>query len=150
MQKYGGAMAIVPATDTCSALERGVIDGAVHPIQNEMQWQLYQVCKDLVEPPFYQSSVVFIVNSNVWNKLPKEQQTIMITAGRESIKEFMDDIQKETANARQIAQDKGMKFISFSGPDKDWFLSNLYETAWEDNTKRFPDVAAKLRPMISK
>jgi TRAP-type transport system periplasmic protein len=150
MKKIGGAPNIIPQSDYYTSLERGVVNGICDPLQNEMTLQLYEVCKYVVDPPFYRSAVVFIVNLNSWNALPKDLQTMITSTSGEIIKEYMVDFDQETAKARQTATDKGMKFTKFSDADQQWFLKNLYDAAWDDNARRYPDNVAKLRPMVTK
>jgi len=99
-----------------------VVDGVSDPLQNHMTSQLYQVCKYVVDPAFYTGGVVIIINLDVWNELPKNLQTLITDIARETLKEYIADIEKEFVRVRKVATDNGMKFTNFSEEDKAWFL----------------------------
>ena len=137
----------VANTDAYTALERGVIDGMVDPIQNHNTFQLYTVTKYIIDPSFYRGSVAVIVNLNTWNSLSPDQQKAFSKIGLAAVKKYMDDVKVEIDKARTNMLSKGMKAIAFNQADSDQFIKDLYDTAWADAAKKYPDVAAKLRPL---
>jgi len=134
-------------TEAYSALERGVIDGMVDPIQNHVTFQLYNVSSYVIEPSFYRGSVAVIINLNTWNSLTPEMQKVMATVAASSLAKYEDDVAVEIQKAKQTCIDKGMKLATFSQADTDQFIKDLYETAWADALQKYPDVTAKLKPL---
>jgi TRAP-type transport system periplasmic protein len=150
-QKVGASAPVIPQMDFYSAAERGVVDGIWYPLQNSMALQLYEVTKYILDPPFYRSTLNVILNLDSWNSIPKEMQTTMKSVARDVVYEWMDLLDKEVIpQAYKMGTDHGMKVIKFSDSDTETFLKLLYDTQWEDSTKRYPEVAAKLKPMIQK
>jgi len=149
-QRLGIALTMVPVPEFYTALERGVVDGVSDPITNHVTNQLFQVAKYVVDPPYFCPASVFIVNLDSWNKLPPDLQALLTSVARELINEYMNDFDKEVANARKLVVDKGMKFTNFSDADKEWFINNVYDASWEDVMKRYPENTTKLRPLITK
>ncbi len=147
LQFIGATPVQVPNTEAYTALERGVIDGMVDPIQNHNTFQLYTVTKYIIDPSFYRGSVAVIFNLNTWNSLSPDQQKALAKIGMDSLKKYEDDVAVEIQKARQNMQDKGMKITAFNQTDSAQFIKDLYDTAWADAAKKYPDVAAKLRPL---
>jgi TRAP-type transport system periplasmic protein len=143
----GGTPVQVANTDAYTALERGVVDGMVDPIQNHNTFQLFNVTKYIVEPSFFRSGVAIIINLGVWNSLSKDQQDAMAKVALDALKKYEDDAVVEIQKAKQNCLDKGMKLSTFSQADSDAFLKALYDTSWADGAKRYPDVAAKLKSL---
>lgn len=146
--KFIGATPVqVANVDAYSALERGVIDGMVDPIQNHNTFQLFTVTKNYIEPGFYRGSVVIIFNLNTWNSLSADQQKALTKIGADSLTKYMDDVAVEIQKAKQNMQSKGMKAVTFNPADSAQFTKDLYEQGWADAAKKYPDVAAKLKPL---
>jgi len=63
----------------------------------------------------------------------------------------MKEIDSDLAKARKICEDNGMKFFKFSSQDDvNWFYKTLYESAWTENIKTYPDVGPKFRELVTK
>lgn len=151
LDTIGAAAAVIPAPQVYTSLERGIIEGFSYPLTNSMDAQLHEVTKYVIDHPYYQAGSAIIINLDSWNKLPPNLQTLMTNIAKEVVAEYMSDLDKEMAKARQTALDKGMKFIKFSSPDDvAWFYKTLYDAMWADNIKRYPDVAPKFRALVTK
>jgi len=150
LQKIGASPTIIQVPDFYTGLERGVVDGVIDPVTNHVTNQLFQVCKYVIDPPLLRPASAVIVNLDSWNKLPADLQALMTSVAREVINEYMNDFDKEVVTSRKTLADKGMKFTSFSDADKEWFIKTVYDASWEDVMKRYPENAAKFRPLISK
>ena len=55
-----------------SAMERGVTDGIVTSLHQWVGVGGQELTKSVIDHPFYKSPVVFILNLDTWNKLPKD------------------------------------------------------------------------------
>jgi TRAP-type transport system periplasmic protein len=150
-KKLGAASVIVPTPDFYTSLERGVVDAIGDPLQNLMSYQLYEVCKYVIEQGYYRSSAIYVVNLDTWNSLPKDLQTAFSAAARDVLYQYMDLVDKQIIPAAfKLATDKGMKIIKFSDEDNAWYVKQAYDGAWEDMARLFPEQSAKLKPLISK
>ena len=150
LRKIGAAMVIVQITDFYTALERGLVDGIGDPLTNHITFQLYDVCKYVIQPGLGQGALAIIVNLPTWNKIPKETQTLMTDIAAQVVREYATDMDNEMVKAKQTARDKGMQFIQFSAEDEKWFVDTHYEESWKDNIAKYPDVATKMRTLMSK
>ncbi len=150
LKKVGAAPIIVPVTDAYTNMERKVMDGYSVPITNHADIQIYEVAKYIIDHPFYEASGGMIMNLDSWNELPKNLQDVMTQASKFAIAKYMDEFAKQQVAARQKLIDNGMKTITFSDADAKWFYSTLYDSAWEEMTKNYPDQVAKLKPLLQK
>ena len=147
----GAAAALIPAPEVYTALERGVVDAYSYPFTNSMDAQLYQVCKYPLDHPDWSAGSTIIISLDSSNKLSPNLQTMMIDIAKEAVAEYMNDFEKELAAARQKGLDNGMKFTKFtSQADIDLFYKQIYDQGWAENTKRCPDVALKMREMLTR
>ncbi len=90
------------------------------------------------------------MNLNSWNKLPKNAQNLLKEASikaESQIKAWQD---KLLAKQRQSLADKGVKFIKFSPEDAASYIKSAYDSGWEVQQKRFPDITPKLRELLTK
>jgi TRAP-type transport system periplasmic protein len=150
LKAVGAAPVLTPPGDIYSSLERGMLDGFGNPLTNFRDLQIFEVTKYVIANSYYQASGAFIFSSEAWKQLSKENQNILIESARAAIQIYMDGYAKEQADSLQKAADKGLKTINFSDADRDWFYKMLYDSAWDDNAKRYPEQVAKLRPMETK
>lgn len=150
LRALGATLVIVRGTEVYTALERGLIDGLADPITNTRDRALYEVCRYVIDTPFYAGNVMIIINLDVWNRLPQHLQDLMTEAARETIREYDVDLQNQLASAQQTVLGEGMELITFSPEDAEWFFETAYEAAWEDQIKKFPEVAPRLKELLSK
>jgi TRAP-type C4-dicarboxylate transport system substrate-binding protein len=80
----GGSLVVLPISDTYAALERGVVDGAATAAQGMISLRWNEVTKYRMRPTFGAVTVPVFINLNRWNKLTKQEQSIMEEAGRQN------------------------------------------------------------------
>ena len=49
-----------------------------------------------------------------------------------------------------VMADAGMEFIKFSPADADWFIRTAYRSRWDKMEESKPEIAPKLRPLLTK
>jgi TRAP-type C4-dicarboxylate transport system substrate-binding protein len=150
LTKVGATPVQVQITDFYTNLERKVIDGAADPITNHMTFQLYEVCKYVIDRGVGQGALAIIVNLDTWNKIPAATQNQITDIAAQVVREYALDMDKEVLKAKQTALDKGMEFIKFSPEDEKWFVNTHYEESWAVNISKYPEVAPKMRQLMSK
>lgn len=150
LKAVGATPVLVPIPEFYTGLERGVIDGVADPITNHVTFQLYEVCKYVIEPGVFAGGLVMIMNLDTWNKLPEDIQTLINDVGREVLREYIVDMDKEVLKAKKTAQEKGMEIIKFTPEDEKWFVDTFYESSWKENIRRYPDIAPKMKKVMSR
>ena len=115
-----------------------------------MTFQLYEVCKYLIEPGVFAGGLVMIMNLGTWNKLPEDIQKLITDVGAQVLREYILDMDKEVLKAKKTAREKGMEFIKFAPEDEKWFVNTFYEASWKENTRKYPDIAPKMKNLMSR
>jgi TRAP-type C4-dicarboxylate transport system substrate-binding protein len=83
----GAAPVGMPMPETYQSLQKGVIDGALYPMEANKGWKLGEVT-DYVTACFsiaYTSSFFVVMNKDKWNSLPPEMQKIIAEINQEWI-----------------------------------------------------------------
>ena len=131
MQKMGMIPVTIPAPETYTALESGVVDGFGWPASGIKKLGWSKQTKFALDLPFFgASNVVILVNQAKWEKLTAAQQKKLVdmTAAYEPrmVKYFADNEAKEWS---ELLAD-GVKKIKFSDADNKSFYDIAYETEW--------------------
>jgi TRAP-type C4-dicarboxylate transport system substrate-binding protein len=79
---FGGEPVVMSGSQVYSALEKGVVDGAAWPAAGMLSMKHYEVAKYKVRPTFGTSTLPILMNMNSWGKLTKEEQNILLQAGK--------------------------------------------------------------------
>lgn len=111
---FGGEGQFVAFADVYTALERGVLDGAVTCTTCGMGLKWYEVTDYLIGPIPDRSHSWGVVNKDVWDKIsPDLQQTLLrVSKEYEEIQKGLREGWEEEALA--TAREKGMEIIEFS------------------------------------
>jgi TRAP-type transport system periplasmic protein len=150
LKAVGATPVLVPVPEFYTGLERGVVDGAADPLTNFMTFQLYEVCKYVIEPGVFTGGLVMIMNLGTWNKLPEDMKKLINDVGAQVLREYTVDMDKEVLKAKNTAQEKGMGIIRFAPEDEKWFIDTFYEASWKENTSKYPDIAPKMKKLMSR
>jgi TRAP-type mannitol/chloroaromatic compound transport system substrate-binding protein len=79
---FGGEPVVMPGSQVYSALEKGVVDGAAWPAAGMLSMKHYEVAKYKVRPTFGTSTLPILMNKASYDKLTKEEQNILLAAGK--------------------------------------------------------------------
>jgi TRAP-type transport system periplasmic protein len=129
----GGAPVTMPITETYDALQKGLCEGILLPIEALKGWRFGEVVKTSLEnyAVSYMTSMYVVMNKNKWNSLSKEDQATIEKLNEEWIEKqgkLWNQLDKE---AKDYAIGKGVKFVKVSK---------------EEETK----TAAKMKPIQEK
>ncbi len=112
----GGAPVTMPITETYDALQKGLCEGILLPIEALKGWRFGEVVKTSLEnfAVSYMTSMYVVMNKNKWNSLSKEDQAAIEKLNEEWIErhgKLWNQLDKE---AKEYAQQKGVKFVRVS------------------------------------
>lgn len=142
---------LISIPDVYTALERSMIDSYSLPYQSAAAFGLQQVTKFIIEPGFFRSPALILVNLDAWNSLPVDLQNLLLDVQKEIERGFVNtanDVRGKTKNALLKG---GVKVIEFSEPDTQWYLNHIYRTAWAFFQKSVsPEAYEELKNLISK
>jgi TRAP-type mannitol/chloroaromatic compound transport system substrate-binding protein len=82
IKMFGGEPVVMSGSQVYSALEKGVVDGAAWPAAGMLSMKHYEVAKYKVRPTFGTSTLPLLMNMASYNKLTKEEQNILLLAGK--------------------------------------------------------------------
>lgn len=150
MRSSGGAMAYtikelgmipvsVSAPETYESMSRGTIDGAIYPAQSAFDYGLTDLIKSgTVKKHFAGVVLTYAISENVWKKLPKKTQDILMEIGKKisttSCVKFDEAEQKAIAKMKE----KGMNVIHFDAAG-DKLVDDAFARASQDWAKSLDD-----------
>jgi len=128
----GASLVTVSVPEWYTALERGVTDAQMAPMTFVKNQSFFEVSKYIVDYPIAPANnVVAVVNLDKWKSLPPDMRDLMDKAWAELEPMFYDFQTKQAAASRQLATEKKMGFIKFSGAGEKWFLDVFDRTQWD-------------------
>jgi C4-dicarboxylate-binding protein DctP len=107
IQLLGGAPTTVDTAETYSALQYGVVDGAVSLASSFHDRKWSEVIKNLTIIPLGYFTFPVYVNKTWWDKLPADQKAILTAATREASKYTYEASKKSDANALEAIRKSG-------------------------------------------
>lgn len=140
---------IAPA-DVYTALERGVVQAHITPPIMLRTLGLVKVTKYLLQPNFFDSPNVLIMNLNTWKKLPKHLQDLLTEVADQHSRNFVAynaDLEK---NELEFFKTQGMKFIDLPKSEADKFLKLATETLTQVVMEKAPTEGKKILEYLQK
>jgi TRAP-type C4-dicarboxylate transport system substrate-binding protein len=136
--------------DVYQALERGVVDGLMWPLDSIRPWGWHEVVKYVTGPPFYKVSHPLLMNAKKWDSLPKHIQEVLMEALRLEVIAIDARTEQDISNEYKEMKKAGMEVVEFSPADTQKYLDMAYEEGWKGQLKMEQEYTAKLRKLISK
>ncbi len=136
----------IPAAETYTALERGVVAGVGWPFWGvgDLEWD--EFIKTRVDPGYYNVAINIMFNNDSWDNLTDEERKVLEDAAtwlEEQLPAFM-----AKNDASNLAAQTAAGIVSFdAGPD---FARTAEDIYWTEMMKIDADGAAKLRKLFQK
>jgi TRAP-type C4-dicarboxylate transport system substrate-binding protein len=150
IKALGAAPITLPLTEIYTALERGVVDGFMFLDYGITGFGVQEVVKHKIYPPVFQQETATLINMDVWNKIPKDLQDLLMDV-------FVDFEYVSAAYLLQLKNDEwricekaGMNIINLPPEDAKKFRKIAYDATWEVVIKDSPDLGPKLRELLTK
>jgi TRAP-type transport system periplasmic protein len=132
VRALGGASVTIKTPEIYSALEKGVVDGAAHPVFGVLDYKWFEVSKYLVRPAYGETTYQLFVNADKWNKLPADIQKLMTEVAIEVEAECREvnrmRMEKEEAELKKL----GMELNILPPDEAKKYLEVFYQRTWED------------------
>lgn len=148
-EKLGATLVQTAPGEVYTALERGAIDGYGWPVQGVLDLGWDEQTGYRVDPGFYQVDVVFLVNLDVWNGLTDEQRAVLEEGAEWIEAKNAENVEINEAEAERQAE-AGIETITFEGADAELWLATAQEEGWAAVEAIDADVAADLKPCLTK
>lgn len=151
VKELGAVPVTIPGHEIYTSLQRGVVDGSIWPLAGGFTSLGYhEVIKYIVDHPFYQLPTVALVNLDVWNKLPKDAQNLLLDTVKENERTIGKYYMALHETELQKAQAAGLELIRFSPEDANWFLETAYRVGWANLLKKSPKNVSRLKEVSTK
>jgi TRAP-type C4-dicarboxylate transport system substrate-binding protein len=112
----GAAPVTMPVTETYDSLSRGVIDGALFPIEALQGFKIGEVVKTVIENygMSYMTSMYCVMNKDKWNAISPADQRAIEKINDEYNEKFGKKWVELDKNAEAFAKGKGVTFLAVS------------------------------------
>jgi len=147
LNALGASPVAIPLAETYPSLERGVIDGMTFP-ETLTDASLRSLLKYKVEPLFYNVNQSFLINTDVWNGLPKDLQDDIERISLEVEDDIVAAARKMVEEINEVAREEGMETLTVSDPEH--YLDLAYSSVWEFSRARFGEDSARIEEMMRK
>jgi TRAP-type C4-dicarboxylate transport system substrate-binding protein len=112
----GGTPVAMPMPETYQSLQKGVVDGALYPVEAQKGWKLGEVTKYTTEnySMAYTSSFFVVMNKDKWNAISPSSQKAIEEINQEWIQKTAAAWDDSDTAGRKFFKDQGGEFIALS------------------------------------
>jgi TRAP-type C4-dicarboxylate transport system substrate-binding protein len=111
VKALGGTPVAMPMPQSYQALQKGVVDGAMYPLESNKGWKLGEVIDyvTLSYPVAYTTTFFVVMNKDKWNSLPDD--------AKKAIKEINKEWLEKHGKAWDESDKEGMEFLKSKGKE---------------------------------
>ncbi|WP_339635944.1 TRAP transporter substrate-binding protein DctP [uncultured Sneathiella sp.] len=131
-RKIGAVPVRMTATETRESLSRGTLDGLIFPNQSVISYDLVPLLKYGTRGGNFGSFIVtFVINEDVWGKLPADVQSAMTSASESMVQTMCKNIDEGVGKAIAEMEKAGIEYYTLSKSDSESFAKHSDEVAAE-------------------
>lgn len=149
LQLMGGSPVSIASDEVATSLQRRVIDGALTSALSVRDWRLYDYVKNGFILNFTMANNVILMNTDEFNKLPKDLQKLLSDKGRVWGENFKNLTIEREDKARKELQTKGVTLTEASPADFEK-ANRTMRPMWEEWAKKNGSVSQKLLDEVTK
>jgi TRAP-type C4-dicarboxylate transport system substrate-binding protein len=118
-EALGGTPVPKPMPETYEMLQKGVVDGALFPLESAKGWKLGEVTKycTLDYAAAYTTSFYVVMNKGKWNSLPPDIQKILSEINKEWVVKHGQAWDESDEEGKQFFKSKGGEFINLDAKE---------------------------------
>jgi TRAP-type transport system periplasmic protein len=149
IESLGGTPVRIPAPELYAALERGIVKGTGWPEIGIAGTGVGKLIKFKVEPGFYRSNHLIIVNQKMWDKLPAKARDILNAAAIAYETKSVEIMNTARAEENAKLAKFNVQTITLKGKAAAHFTKTGNDALWAAVAGRSKDAAAlraKLEP----
>ncbi|CAM5395556.1 Extracytoplasmic solute receptor protein yiaO OS=Afipia felis OX=1035 GN=yiaO PE=3 SV=1 [Afipia felis] len=141
-QAAGASIVSPPSNEIYNAFQTGVIDGTDTSLSTFASMRLYEQADCLTEPGknalwfMYQP---LLMSKKSFDRLTKEQQAVLLKAGKDAQKLFEDRADKLNDAAIKAFKDHNAKVVTLDDADYQAWLEIAKKTSWAEFAKTVPN-----------
>ncbi len=132
LERLGADVSAIPGPDVFSSMERGVVDGAVFPVDTFVDRDLHTLADNLVlsgQLGFYFGLVT--INLDTWNELPEDIQEVIKEVSDEAIERNIEIYLEANLAAKEAYEEAGTNIIRLSEEERAR-IQEVNEQIWEE------------------
>jgi len=149
-EALGAAPLTLPPPEVYTAMERGTVDAFMWPFGvSGFAWQ--EVTKYQIQPSVFQAEACCVMNMDVWNKIPKHLQDVIMDVGVDV--EYIGTARVKWLVKKEwdeVLAPAGMTVIELPPDDAKKFIDTAYSATWEAIIKDAPEYGPRLKEVLSK
>jgi TRAP-type C4-dicarboxylate transport system substrate-binding protein len=121
VEALGGTPVPKPMPETYEMLQKGVVDGAVYPMEAAKGWKLGEVTKNctLAFSAAYTTSFYVVMNKDKWKALPADVQKIIEEINAEWVVKHGQAWDESDEEGKQFFQSKGGELIAIDAKESE-------------------------------
>lgn len=131
VKALGGSIVLMPGGEVYTALEKGVVDGAMWPISGALDFKWYEVAPVMARPTFGHSSYTLTINMDSFKKLSAANRELLVEHGR--LLEYLGMVRADIRVGRDIAKLRslGMKETHYDAKKFSDTMSSYWKGLWD-------------------
>jgi len=147
-----GAMAVVTASEeTYSALQQGVIDGAMTPASVFFDRRYYDIQKYATNPGNMNATFVYLIaNGQWWGQLPGDIRTGLQKAIDRLVKEQRTEIEREDKSIFEQIAGKGVQVVTLTAAEQAPWKKALQVVYTEFSNEIGPEIVKEAQQEVEK
>ncbi len=116
VKALGGSPVTMPMPELYQSLQRGVVDGAIYPVEVNKGWRMAEVIENCtLDLSIANTSTFYVVmNKEKWAALPDDIKKIILQINKEWIPKHGEAWDSSDEEGRKFMLSKGRKFIPLS------------------------------------
>ena len=120
VESLGGAPVAMSQPETYEALQKGVVEATLCPIETLKGWKQGEVINYVIDTSAigYTTSMFVAMNQNTWSKLPKDIQKIITSVSEEWISKHGEAWDQADLEGTQYVKDLKKEFLKLSATEQ--------------------------------
>ncbi len=147
-ERIGMGFQVIPNMDQYTALDTGLTNAVMTPIDTAWALGYYEVAKYTIDHPFFPSNGVFLMNLDTWNGFPEHIQNTVMEAYNEYMPVNATAFKNLYEDNRKKALEIGAEFNKLPPNDAEWYIDTIYDAEWDYIESQHPDYGPKYRALL--
>lgn len=145
LESLGAGVVVQPPGEAYTSLERGLVNANCYTILGYHNFGWQKFTRFRIDPSFFQTDVLILVNQAAWNRLSPQARQIVQEVAIEHERASHEANLADTRKQGQQLIDEGMKVVELEGAARAAYLDKAERVSWERLAKRDPSRLAELR-----
>ncbi len=145
IELLGGSSVPMPFADGYQGLQKKTIEGSMQSSSMMIMFKMNEVAKYVIRGYLIPASLGVFVNMDTFNKMPKDQQDLLLKCGLDAQKKTNDYFIKVAADNTKSLTDMGLTVYTLPKAERDAWKTTIWPYTEELLNKMGADTAAKFK-----